>query len=217
MSDIFREVDEEVRREQLKRLWDSYGHYIVALLVLIVLGVAGWRGYEWWQGRKAAEFGARFEAAMQLANEGKSSEAEAAFASIAAEGTSGYRTLARFRAAAVRAQQDHKGAVEAYDALASDSSLAQPLRDLAAVRSGFLLVDSSSYADMTKRLEPLTAAGRPFRHTARQLLALSAWHAGDLTAARHWFDIIMTDAETPASIRSQIQVLMALVAAKGQS
>ncbi len=217
MSDIFREVDEEVRREQLKKLWDVYGLYIVAVLVLIVLGVAGWRGYEWWQGRQAAEFGARFQAAVQLADQGKHEEAQAAFAKIASEGTASYRTLARFREASQVAQHDGKAAVAAYDALTADTSLRQPLRDLAAVRAGFILVDTAPYAEMKQRLEPLTSADRPFRHTARELLALSAWHAGDSAAAKQWFDMIMTDAETPASIRSQIQVLMALSAANGQS
>ena len=97
MSDIFQEVDEEVRREQLKKLWDRYGNYVVAALILVVAGVAAWRGYAWWEAKKAAEAGAGFEAASTLAEAGKRSEAEAAFGKIAADGTSGYRHLARLR------------------------------------------------------------------------------------------------------------------------
>ena len=97
MSDIFHEVDEEVRREQLKKLWDRYGNFVIAALILVVVGVAAWRGYAWWEARKAAEAGAAFEAASTLAEAGKRSEAEAAFGKIAADGTSGYRHLARLR------------------------------------------------------------------------------------------------------------------------
>ena len=64
MTDIFNEVNEEVRREQLKRLWERYGIYLVALCVLIVVGVGAWRGYEWWQGKQAAQSGAAFEQAV---------------------------------------------------------------------------------------------------------------------------------------------------------
>jgi len=86
---------------------------------------------------------------------------------------------------------------------------------LAAVRAGVLLVDSAPYPEMQKRLEPLTASGRTFRHTARELLALSAWKAGDLGAARKWTDMLMTDPETPAGTRSRAQILSDLIAANG--
>jgi hypothetical protein len=78
--DVFREVDEEVRREQLKKLWDRYSIYLIALAVLIVAAIGGWRGYEYWVAKKAAAAGADFEAAMTLSDEGKLAEAEGAFA-----------------------------------------------------------------------------------------------------------------------------------------
>ncbi len=91
MSDIFNEVDEEVRREQLKKLWERYGNLIIAAAFLVVAGVAAWRGYEYWQARKAAEAGAVYESALKLSDEGKHTEAEDAFGKLATQGTSGYR------------------------------------------------------------------------------------------------------------------------------
>src|SRR5262245_50944598 len=75
VSDIFHEVDEEVRREQLKKLWERYQNLVIALIALILIGVAGWRGYEYWELKKASEAGAAFEAASLLASEGKNAEA----------------------------------------------------------------------------------------------------------------------------------------------
>ncbi len=100
MSDIFNEVDEEVRREQLKKLWERYSNLIIGIAILVVLAVGAWRGYEFWQARKAAEAGAAYEAALKLSEEGKHSEAEEAFGKLAAQGTAGYRVLARMRQAA---------------------------------------------------------------------------------------------------------------------
>src|SRR4029453_5148235 len=108
VSDIFQEVDEEVRREQLKKLWERYGHYAVAAAILLVAAVGGGRGYGWWEAKKAAESGAAFEAAATLAEAGKRGEAEAAFAKVAADGTAGYRHLARMREAAELAQSEAK-------------------------------------------------------------------------------------------------------------
>ena len=210
MSDIFHEVDEEVRRERLKQLWDRHSNLIVAAALAVVLAVAGWRGYDWWETKKSAEAGVAFEAAVALAEAGKPAEAQAAFAKLAKEGSSGYRILAGFREAAELAKADPAAAVKAYDVLAADSSLGRPLQDLATVRAGLILVDTAPLAELTTRLEPLTAPNGTFRHTARELLALAAWRTGDQAAAKRWFDVIATDAETPAGTRQRMDVLMTL-------
>src|SRR5262245_63171570 len=117
VSDIFREVDEEVRREQLKKLWDRWGSYAIAAAVVVVVAIAAWRAWSYWEMKKAQEAGTAFEAALSSAQAGKHEEAEAAFAKIAADSPSGYRTLARLREAAELAQRDRAAAVKAYDAL----------------------------------------------------------------------------------------------------
>ena len=216
MTDIFQEVDEEVRREQLKKLWDQYGNYLIAVCVLVVVGVAAWRGYQWWEAKQAAQSGAAFEQAVTLAAAGKHQEAEAAFAKLATDGTAGYRVLARLREAAELSTTDSKGAVAAYDEIAADKSAGQIIEDLAAVRAGFLLVDTAPYSEIRDRLEPLAAADRTFRYSAREILALSAWKANDVTAARQWIDMIMIDPQTPAGTRSRVGVLSELIAASGK-
>ena len=210
MSDIFQEVDEEVRRERLEQLWKRYGNYIIAAALVVLACIGAWRGYVYWEERKAAEAGEAYEAASSLADAGKHSEAEAAFAKLASEGTAGYRSLARFREAAQLGLSDPKGAVAAYDALAKDASLDQLMQDLAAVRAALLLVDTASYQELRSRLEPLTAAERPFRHSARELLAFGAWRAGDNAAARQWIEAVISDPTTPGTIRTRVDVLSAL-------
>ena len=216
MADIFQEVDEEVRRERLNKLWQRYGHYIIAACLLVVAAVAAWRGYEWWETKRAVEAGAAFEQAVILAEAGKHQEAEAAFAKLATDGTAGYRLLARLREAAELGRSDRKAAIKAYDEIAADRSVGQVIQDLANLRAGFLLVDGSSYGDMRARLEPLTGPDRAFRHSARELLALSAWKQGDIGAARQWTDMIITDPQTPSGARKRAEVLSELIAASGK-
>jgi hypothetical protein len=216
VADIFQEVDEEVRREQLKQIWQRYGHLIVAACVLVIIGVAAWRGYEWWENKKAAKTGAAFEQAQSSAEAGKHQEAEAAFAKIAVDGTSGYRVLARLREAAELARTDRNAAAKAYDDIAADRGLGQVVQDLATVRAGFLLVDSTSYGSLRARLEPLTAPDRTFRHSARELLALAAWKEGDVGAVRQWIEMIISDPQTPASTRNRAEILAELIAANGK-
>lgn len=212
MADIFHEVDEAVRRERLEKIWEKYSVYIIALAVVIVAAVGGWRAWQYWETKKAQEAGARFERAVALSDEGKHAEAQAEFNAIAAEAPRGYRVLARLRAAAVQSGTDAKAAVAAYDAIAADTSVDQSFRDIAALRAGVLLVDTAPFAEVRQRLEPLAEPGRTFRHTAREMLALSAWRNGDATAARRYVDMVSNDAETPPGTRNRVEVISALLA-----
>jgi hypothetical protein len=217
VSDIFQEVDEEVRREQFKKLWERYQAYVVAAAVVIVLAVAGWRGYDWWETKKSAEAGAAFEAAIALGEQGKHAEAEAAFSKIAETTTTTYRALSLVRAAAELAVTDPKAAVASYDKIFANASVGAELRDLAGLRAGAILIDNGSFADANQRLEPLTGADHTFRHTARELLALAAWRAGEATTAKRWIEMINTDPGTPPDERNRMEMLGALMASEGKS
>jgi hypothetical protein len=211
VSEFFDEVDEEVRREQLKRLWEKYSLLIVAAALLIVAAVGGWRGYQYLEAKKAAQFGEAFNKAIELSEQGKHAEAEAAFNDIGAKAPYGYRTLARFRAAGEAASQDPKAAVKMFDAIAADSSVGADMQALARIRAAGLLVDTANYADMKQRLDADTAPGATFRHSARELLALSAWRANDAADARKWLDMIALDGDTPPGLRQRAQALQALL------
>ena len=211
MSELFDEVDEEVRREQLKKLWDKYSIYIIALAVLIVAGVGGWRGYQYLEAKKATEAGAAFDRAAELSEQNKHAEAEAAFADLVAKAPSGYRILARLRLAGEVTARDAQAAAKIYDEIAADRSVPGPEQDLARVRAAQLLMETTTYPNMLQRLEPATAKDSTFRHTARELLALSAWRANDTTAARQWLDLIANDGDTPPGIRQRAEALQALL------
>ena len=211
MSELFDEVDEEVRREQLKKLWDRYSIYIIACAFLIVAAVGGWRGYQYLEAQKAAQAGAAFDAAIDLAEQNKHAEAEAAFEKVAATAPSGYRMLARLRVAAEVATRDPKAGAKLYDEIAADRSIGAVQQDLARIRAAGLLLDTESYPNLLQRLEAASKPDATFRHTARELLALSAWRANDTTAARQWLDMIANDGETPAAMRQRAEALQALL------
>ena len=211
MSELFDEVDEDVRRDQLKKLWDQYSIYIVAGAFLIIAAVGGWRGYQYLEAKKAAEAGAAFDRAVELSEANKHAEAEAAFTDLAAKAPTGYRMLARLRAAAEVASRDPQGAAKMYDDIAADRSVGALEQQLAKIRAAGLLLETSGYASMLARLEPLAAPNETFRHSARELLALSAWRGGDATATRKWLDLIANDGDTPPSLRSRAEALQALL------
>ena len=212
MSELFDEVDEEVRREQLKKLWDQYSIYIIAAARsdrcrrrrLARLSISG--------SQKAAEAGAAFDAAIELV---RSEQARGGRGGL--RQARGYGAVRIPHAGAVargrlRSQpRDPKAGAKLYDEIAADRSIGAEQQDLARIRAAGLLLDTESYPNMLQRLEAATKPDATFRHTARELLALSAWRANDTTAARQWLDMIANDGETPSAMRSRAEALQALL------
>jgi len=213
MADIFQEIDEDLRREQAGKLWQKYGRFVIALAIFIVLTVAAWRGWEWYAQREANAAGARFEDALSLSRGGNTKEAAGSLSSLVKDAPSGYRTLSRFRLATETGRDNPADGIKAFEALADDTSLGKVLQDLARIRAGYLAVDSAAYADLAAKIEPMTAAGEPWRHAAREILGLAAWKAKDLPTASKWFEAVAGDKDVPASARQRADVMLQLISA----
>jgi len=187
MSDVFREVNEELRREQLKKLWQRFGKYVIGAAVLIVLAVAGYQIVQGIQARQSAESGDRYQAATDLYFDGEFAAAEAAFLALAEDGYGGYPTLARMSAAGVRAEQGNvAGAVELLDQVIADNGTEPALRDAARIRAAYFLVDTASLAEIRQRVEPLSAEGSAYRIVALEIMAVSAIQAEEYDLALDW-------------------------------
>lgn len=209
---FIREVDEELRRDQLKALWKRFAPLIIGVCVLIVAITAGYRGYMWWEERRAAQAGDRFMAALSEIESGKREEGEKALAAIAVDGGGGYPALARLRLAGEKAGAGAKAdAISAYDAVAADKSVPAPLRDLALVRAALLALDTGDVAGVKSRVEPLDQSGNAWRHAAREVIGMADYQSGDLKAAREAFEAIQQDAETPQDIWLRSSLMISLI------
>src|SRR5271170_4656071 len=113
MSDIFHEVDEEVRRDKAAEFWKKYQNLILAGAALIVLAAAGFRYWQFEREKAEQTAGDQFQQALAALEDGKLDEAKAGFDTIAAKGPSGYRALAQLAAAGAKAQSDPQGAIGA--------------------------------------------------------------------------------------------------------
>jgi hypothetical protein len=215
MSDIFREVDDDLRNDYYKGLWDRFGGYVIGIAVLIVAGVGGWQLWEYWQERSAQATGNRFVAALELADEGNHDAAAAALKAIAVDGSGQYPMLANFRAAAEKAAAgDEQGAVAEFDTIASQSGTPDLVRDIAELRAALILVDTASLAELEERVGDLAATGAPWRHSAREILGLAAWRVGDIEAARKYYEEISADQEKPADLQGRAQFMLDLIRAR---
>jgi len=208
---IFREVEEEVRREQLKKLWDKYGLYLIGAAVAIVLVTIALRGYDAWESRNAGRDGAAYLEAIDAIRGDERARAAGILDGIAQGGSGGYRQLAVLRGAALKAETgDIDGAIADYDTVIAGSG-DETLRDIARLRSAVLMVDRADLAAVETRLSALLGDSHALRHSAREAMALTAFGAENAVDARRWFTQIITDAEAPQNMRTRANLFLTLL------
>jgi hypothetical protein len=203
VSDIFREIDEELRRENLLKLWTRYGRYIIVAAVLLVLlagGIVAWFDY---QAKERRAQGARYSAALSLARQGKEAEAAKLFAQLAREG-GGYSVPGAFEEAELLARSgDRKGAIAAYDRLAASSGLDREFRDLALLLSIMHGLSDGDPKAAIERLAPLTGKDNPWRPSALDLTAAAKLKAGDRAGALEIYQQLADEPSVPRGLRAR--------------
>lgn len=208
MADIFREVDEELRRDNLVKLWQRYGTYILAAAVLIVAGTGG---YVLWQNHVEARRLEQSQAYQQALDAAAVNPADALAALGKLDATGGaYGMLSRFQEAGLKASQgDTAGALAAYDALAKDAGISSVYRDAATILYAMVGLDSEDPKALIERLRPLTGPASPWRHSALELTGLAAERAGDTERAKEIFAALADDREAPPRLRGRAAQILA--------
>lgn len=211
MADFFREVDEEVRRARVIDFWKKYRIVIIALAIGAIAATAAFRMYETARVNRANEAGARYESALQLSRDGKSSEALAAFEALAKDAPKGYGDLALLRAADEIAAKDPKAGIAAYEVLIADRDTTKSFQDVAHLRAAWLRLDRDDPKELEQRLAPLAGPTFTYRNSIRELLGLAALKRKDFGAAGRWFEAIAADPQAPAALRQRADAFLGIV------
>jgi hypothetical protein len=212
VSDIFREIDEELRRENFLKLWSRYGKYVLIVVVLAVAiagAIVAWREHQ--ASERRAQSG-RYSAALALVREGKNADAAKLFAGLAQEG-GGDGLLASFEEAELLAKSgDRKGAIVAYDNLAGSSGIDREFRDLAVLLSAMHGLPDGDPKIAVERLQRLTENGNPWRASALELTAAAKLKGGDRNGARDTYKTLADDQSAPQRLRARAAEMAAALA-----
>ena len=213
MSDIFQEVDEDVRRDKAAEFWKKYQNVIIGAAVLLVIATAAWRFYQNRELAAAQRAGAAFQQALAFDHDGKGADADAALAKLAADAPAGYQTLARLARAGIAAKTDPKGAIGLYDALAADAAIGAPFQEAARLRAAMLRLDAGETDAAKSALQGLADSAGVYRNTARLGLAVIALNANDYDDAGKSLDLVAADPDAPITEKRSAESLLGLVAA----
>lgn len=210
---LLREVDDELRRDQLEKLWKRYNGVILGAAFLIVASV--W-GYKFMEGRRiaAAEAaGSEYATALKFDSDKKPDDASKAFAAIAAAGPKGYAALAKLHIAGDDLKAGKKAeALAAYEALANDSSSDDLLKSFAQLQAASVRMGDADFTELQNRLTPLSGDSSPFKISAREMLGIAAYKAGKYDEARKYLEPLLIDPNAARGIQERVKIVMAGIA-----
>jgi len=207
VSDIFREVEEDVRKERFEKLWKAFGGYVIALIGLAVLGVGGWQLWLRYEDSQRVKAAGQFTAAQHITNP---NQAAAAYDALSKSAPGGYGELSKLaQANALASGGKNDDAVTIYKDIANSDS--GPLGAVARLRAAWILADGSPRADLVTLLAPINADTSAWHEMAREVLAYSDYKAGKEKDAAGEFDLLANDPESPDALKNRARAFAAFL------
>lgn len=214
LSDIFREVEEDVRREKYEKIWDDWGTLIIAFVAIVIGGTAAFQIWQSYQGSQRMAFADQYLAASKLAGSEQQEDAIEAFATLAKSGSQGYQTLSKFRQAGILGDLGRvQEATVLFDEVAADPAVDDAFRRLAEIKAAVLLAETAPYTDLKARVVPLAESQTPWRFSALEILGYAAFKHDDKARAIQSFQRLSDDPETPVSIRTRATEMLIVLGA----
>jgi len=207
VTDIFREVEEDVRRERMERLWKAYGNYAIAALVLVFAGIGGWQLWDRHEQQERAKVAASFIAAQRITNP---QAAASAFVDIARTAPKGYARVAQLaEAGAMFASGQQGSAIALYKQIAAEDSGAIGM--VARLRAAWALADTANRADLAELLKPLDQPGNAWRENAEEVLGYADYRAMDMKSALARYSSLAADPQAPDALRRRAEAMSAFL------
>ncbi|SDF59582.1 hypothetical protein SAMN05216241_101567 [Limimonas halophila] len=214
MSDIFREIDEEIRQEDYLALWKRYGPWVIAAAVLLVVAVAGYKGWEAYRHDQAVEAAQTYAAAVEQLNADETQAARDAFKDMAAPAEGGFSLLASFRLADAQVQLGNSGAaLKTWQRIAEADGVAASYQRLATIQAVMHALDAGADVPelLTQRLSAIAGGDSGFRPTALEAQGLLAAKRGEREQAVEHYTRITEGANVPPAQRRRAEHMLALL------
>lgn len=214
MSDIFQEVEEDVRRERFEKLWKQYGDYVFVAVAAIAIGVAGYKLWDRYQLQQKYSAAKTFTAAQEAADAGNSTNAAQTFAKLVKTAPGGYAALAKLAEAnSLMMAGNRTGALQLYKEIADKGQA--PLADVARIRAAWAMVEFAPRSEIEPLLAPVNNDQSEWRYMAREILAYADYRAGALEQAQKEFQALADDKNVPRTLHQRVDAMATFLKAGG--
>ena len=207
---LFKEIEEEVRQDQANQWWQSYKKFIIVGAFSIVASVAGYQGWKSFIISESLRRGEAFESAQTLMKAGQADKAVLALIAISEETNDGYSKLSLFKeASAALKKNEVNQAISIYRNLSNDQDLAKLYQDLAIILGAMQQIERDIQPkDLVDKVTKLNNQSDPWRHSAREILALASLKNGNIEKAKQFLNELKNDVTTPQGIASRGKIIL---------
>ncbi len=212
LSDVFREVDEDLRRQRFEELWKKYGSWVIGAAVAFVVVVGASLYWNDAQERRQAKLSDEYAAAVELIAEGKDEEGLAALGAIADKAGGGYEAISLLQQAQVLHRQGKiDESVKLYDEVSGKNLGGRLVSELAQVKAAWAIADTASYEDIQARVAEIAEGDGAWRYPAQEILAFSALKNGMTEAARPQYRALLNDRTAPSGVRERSAIMLEVI------
>ncbi len=204
VSNLFKEIDEELRQDKATLLWKQYGSTLIAAIVAVIIAVAGYEGWKAYDMSIRTELSKKYAEGLNLSREDQYDNAIKTFQALAGEGSTGYATLARLQEAGLLARQaKYKEAANAYFLIAQNGEIDKTYRDMALVLGGLNGLDVMDAKEIISRMQSLAGSSSPWRFSAQEIIAFAEAKSGNKAKAAEMMKTLSDDASAPPGVRQR--------------
>ncbi|ACG77945.1 conserved hypothetical protein [Phenylobacterium zucineum HLK1] len=211
MTDLFEEVEEQLRSDRYRSLARRTLPWILAAVALVLVAVLAYWGWDTWRSREVAKASEQYQAAGEALAAGDRAKAQQLWTEVSQSSAGGYKSLALMQLGALNLDENKTDeAVKLFDQAAS-AAPDELIGDAARLKSAFAVLDTAPYKDVEARLTPLIKDGRPYRVQAREALAFAKLMAGDTAGARGDFVVLQQMLDASDGVRARAQAAISLI------
>ena len=206
---LFKEIEEELRHDKASQLWKSYGKYIMLGVTTLIITVAVYQFWHTSNLAKKMERGEAFDATQSILDSDSDGDVILALREFSKNNDDGYSKLAKFKEAAILSKGEKSEAIIIYRELSTDNSLNQHLRKLAIILGAFQQLETKPPApDLINEATKLNQLTSPWRHSAREIIALNALQIGEKSKAISILKRLLSDSTTPRGISTRSKKIL---------
>ncbi len=207
LEDAFiREIDEELKNEKIKKLWDKYGLFIILFVVVAVFSAVSFETFQAWKDKRNQEMSDSFAYALNLQNQGRFAESQEVLTSIKNSNRGIYTNIAQMQIVNLLIEQKQfDKAISELEQIVADEAFNPQMRDVARLKLASYKLNTASAEEINALLAPLTDKQNVWNNTAKELLAMRALRDNDPAQALNIYKDISGNSKTTDTLQSRVQ------------
>ena len=207
MADIFDEVSEELKQDQLIQIWKKYSKLIITLILLIIITLVSYQAYITWNKKKIELISEKYFQALEELEDKNYSESHKLFSKNLKNDKSGYDILSLFGLAESNYQNEKiDEMILNYKTIYSDKNIDIYYRNLSRILS--VLKDNKSSFDQQKLLlEPILNSPSKFQNLAAELEVMLLIKFDKIKEAKTALNILLKRSDISFEQKNRLELI----------